>query len=122
MSFSGQVKKFSQIANSEAEKVFRGTALGMFAKIVQRTPVDTGRLRGNWQSSIGAPSKAVEATGEGYEATVGRLKLGDKIYFMNNLPYALAIERGHGVKNRPGGMVAVTVREYKRIVSQQAKR
>ena len=34
-------------AEAKAEKVFRGTSLAMFSSIVKRTPVDTGRLKGN---------------------------------------------------------------------------
>ena len=117
MSFSEDIKDFSDKVNKAAVNTFRGTALSLFSKVVIRTPVDTGRLRGNWFSSINISPKGKGS--EGYEGTVSRAKLGDSIYLTNNLPYADAVENGSS-DQAPHGMVKVTVNEFKDEVKRQA--
>ena len=140
MSFTSQINKFADKANNEANKVVRGTALGMFSKIVLRTPVGKpsiwkrpnsapagytgGRLRGNWQITLHNPAlDTVDAIDKSGSSTIsdGNNELmkvdGDmSIYFTNNLPYAKAVEDGHSQQARPVGMVAATVADYQSIL------
>ena len=119
MSFDKDIKDFNKKTEKAALNVFRGTALSLFGRIVKRTPVDTGRLRGNWQASIN-----ISPSGNGdtnYRTTVGGVKLGDSIYLTNNLPYANAIENGHS-KQAPVGMVRVTIVEFEHTVAMQARK
>ena len=116
MSFQKQIAKFNKLATDRAEQTLRATALDMFGKIAIRTPVKTGRLRGNWQSSINT-SNGVVGSGE-----IKKAKLGQSIFITNNLPYAIAIENGHGANNPPGGMVKVTVLEFQAAVRRNIKR
>ncbi len=121
MSFSNDIKKFNEKTQKAATNVFRGTALSLMNKIVLRTPVDTGRLRGNWFSSINRASNQVDGNGERYTSTTGKAKLSDSIFFVNNLPYAQVIEDGDG--NRPPhGMVKVTIAEFQQVVRQNARK
>jgi len=101
MSFSGDVNKFIKKAEARSLAIFRAVSLEMFSRIVVRTPVDTGRLRGHWQISP-------------------NIMLGKKTYISNNLPYAIPIEDGHS-KQAPTGMVKVTVAEFGSIVRDAAK-
>ena len=114
------IDAFSKKVEEAGTKIFRGTCLNLFGKIIRRTPVDTGRLRSNWYSSINAPVSTVDGSGEGFSQTAEKLKLGDAAYFVNNLPYAKAIERGHSQDQAPHGMVRVTIVEFEHIVAQQA--
>lgn len=98
MSFSGDISKFINKTEAKAERVFRATGLEMFGRIVKRTPVDTGRLRNNWQITPNA-------------------KIGQKLFITNNLPYAKRIEDGYS-KQAPAGMVKVTIAEFDSIVRQ----
>lgn len=119
MSFDKDIAKFSKKTEEAATKIFRGTSLSLFGKIVKRTPVDTGRLRGNWFSSINVkPSGSHNA---GYEGTVNKVKLGDSVYFTNNLPYANVIENGSS-SQAPNGMVRVTIAEFEHIVAMNARK
>lgn len=122
MSFGRDIEKFKNKTEEAATKIFRGTSLNLFGKILKRTPVDTGRLRGNWYSSINTPSKTVDGSGEGFEQTTDRAKLGDSLYLVNNLPYAKAIEDGHSQRQAPIGMVKITILEFEHIVAQQARK
>ena len=121
MSFSGDMKKFNSKTEEAGTKIFRGTCLNLFGKIMKRTPVDTGRLRENWYSSVNAPVTTVDGSGEGYQSTAEKLKIGDKAFFVNNLPYASAIEHGHSQDQAPHGMVKLTIVEFEHIVEMQAR-
>ena len=115
MSFSDDIRRFNEKAEKAATKVFRGTALGLMNKIIMRTPVDTGRLRGNWFSSINRPITQIDGNSEGYNQTASRAKLGDSIFFVNNLPYASVIENGNKSR-QPAGMIKTTIAEFRQVV------
>jgi len=127
MSFSSDIRRFSKKARRNAELTFRGTALGLFGKVIQRTPVDTGRLRGNWQTQVNtAPSDELDRKGAGpalreLQSVALRAKLGDSIYLVNNLPYAKPIEEGRS-DQAPQGMVRVTLLSFRRLVAAQARK
>ena len=112
MSFKGQIKKFNAKTEKATLLMFHGTAFALFGSIVKRTPVDTGRLRGNWQTSIN--------TSDG-SAPIIMAKLGDSIFITNNLPYAQVIESGSS-KQAPSGMVAITAAEFTRVVAANARK
>ena len=42
---------------ANANKIYRAAIIELFNRIVLRTPVDTGRLRGNWMITLNAPTK-----------------------------------------------------------------
>ena len=129
MSFSGDIRRFNEKVEKSANAIFRGTALNLFGKIVKRTPVLTGRLINNWRAGINsAPTETTGATSKNgtlstrsANSTTARAKLGDSIYYVNNLPYAQGIEDGRSQK-APAGMVKVTVAEFKQAVAEQAKK
>lgn len=123
-----------------------GIALDTFVKrvvfeiyydVVTMTPVDTGRLRANYQIGVNfRPSGEVstfvqaspkekgrhratmavrvgsagvsEAMGKATEA-MGGVTWGTLVYIVNNLPYALPIEFGSS-KQAPNGMVRIAVK------------
>tara|TARA_R110000823_G_C15878557_1_gene494834 strand:+ start:534 stop:920 length:387 start_codon:yes stop_codon:yes gene_type:complete len=116
MSFKRDLSRFVKKTNNMTEKVFKGTTIGLFNKVVQRTPVETGRLRNSWQPSVNSPSDSTKEGGSNtIETTVLGSKIGDKIYITNNLPYAKEIEGGSSRTKAPQGMVAVTVAEYQSV-------
>lgn len=94
--------------------------IGMEAlrRVVLKSPVDTGRFRGNWLVAIGSPADGtvarIDKTGgdtiRAGSAVITGLSEATAIYLTNNLPYAVALENGHS-QQAPGGMVAVTMAE-----------
>ena len=100
-------------------------------RIVKRSPVDTGRFRGNWQASVTNPIE-VEVAGNVPDASGGRRQrwtpadprdpiskvaesLGSlqpygSVWLTNNLPYSIVLEEG-GSQQAPRGIVGVTVLE-----------
>jgi hypothetical protein len=93
-------------------------------RLRRRTPVDTGRARGNWRLGIGAPDRTVNWEEFDPSGAVGMaaarqkvqaLVLGAIVWLTNGLPYIGPLERGHS-KKAPAGMLAVTRAEIPMII------
>jgi len=103
-----------------AEKMVRGTVIGCASRIIKRTPVDEGTLRGNWQPSLSEPINA-EITRKDKNASAvsadimregQRLKIGGVFFMSNNLSYAAKIEfDGWSKFKAPQGMMRIEVLE-----------
>jgi hypothetical protein len=126
--FALDLRAFVQRFNANADLVARKAAIDIFASIVKRTPVDTGRARANWQVGIGtAPSGEVTQRDKTGEATVsagnqklGTFKCGPSIWFANNLPYAVPLEYGWS-KQAPGGMVRLAAAEFQQAIDKAVR-
>jgi len=129
MTFESEFKKASEIVIDANEKVVRGAALELFGAIIKLTPVDTGRLRGNWQASVNSPlkselnttDKSGNTTQSKAKAAVNGFGLKDVIYFTNNLPYAEVIENG-GPGRRPNGMLRNSIKAFKPELEKMARK
>ena len=106
----------------------RKIALEVFRRVVERTPVDTGRAKGNWQPSVNAQLEgALEEVDPGgatvmskIESEIAGTQPGDMIFLVNNLPYIIRLEEGDSTQ-APQGMVAITLLEFSPVVSQVAR-
>jgi hypothetical protein len=93
----------------------RAVCLEALRRVVLMSPVDKGRFRGNWQCSVGAPAAGVlevEDKSGGPTITAGMVVVAalDRpgwFWIVNNVPYAVALERGHS-RQAPAGVLAVT--------------
>lgn len=125
MSFSTQTKSWSEKALQKIELAHRKIALDAFSRVILRSPVDTGRFRGNWQVSIGSiPDDVIELEDKAGTVVISKvtakvleLEAGDTIYLINNLPYARRLEYGWSAQ-APGGMVRITAAEFQPIVKK----
>lgn len=126
-SFTLDIQRFVDKANGNIDVVIRKIALDMFRRVIMKTPVDTGRLRGSYQVAIGSiPAGQVETNDKSGTATVARvtaatlgLKAGDVIFMVSNVEYARAIEFGHS-KQAPAGMIRTSVMEFPGVVNKAA--
>lgn len=133
--FVADISKFVDKANGNVELVCRKIALDVFRRVVMRTPVDTGRAKGNWQvtygSAAGGVTDALDSSpkgsiGGGTETKLTTTALAwdpaeASIFLTNNLPYIGALEGGHSKTQAPAGMVKVTLSEYPGIVEVNAR-
>lgn len=109
MSWSIPPTAFIAQIESDLVKQARIIAMALLGEIVLRSPVDTGRFRGNTMVTIGAPvfanidvlDKTGGATIAAGQAVLSGLKPYTVIYIQNNLPYAERLENGHS-KQAPG--------------------
>ena len=122
--FTNQLRAFNEKTTRNANKVLALSSFVVFSRVITRSPVDTGRFRGNWQIGVGsAPADELEATDKTGGPTISNgenvalsARLGQDVFIVNNLPYASRLETGYS-QQAPAGMVAVTVAEWPGIVA-----
>lgn len=114
MNLEAAIRRFNEKVEEKTEDEFRARCLALANDAIRNTPVRTGRLRANWQSTFDRPAFGqIEATGgAGASAAsmqaaqvVASLKVDQAYYLTNNLPYAVPIEEGTA-KIRPRRMLA----------------
>lgn len=122
--FALNLAKQIKAANDKAESIVKVTMIELFNRVIQKSPVDTGRFRANWNCSIGSPdlstSQAIDPSGSGAiskaTSTVVSYTLnGQSVFLTNNLPYADRLENGWS-KQAPNGMVRLSVMEIQNSV------
>lgn len=122
MGFADDIAKFAAKANANMETIMKRVAFELFRNIVNRTPVDTGRARANWQLGIDKmPTSVVDGNYDdmaGMYQSFVRAKSAifqvngvKSIFIINNLEYIIPLEYGTS-KQAPQGMVRITVAEY----------
>ena len=128
MTFAAEIRRFTDKAEKDTDKVVRAITFGLFREVIQRTPVDTGRLKGNWQATQGAPAYGTAtATDKDGNTTITRMAAGiggwgSVTYLANNVVYGPRIEwDGHSSVKAPQGMVRVSLRRIQSIVRQAAR-
>lgn len=124
MSFTADLTKFKVKTTRQAEQVCRKISLDVLSRVIRKTPVDTGRARGNWLVEQGnmptshdpnvTDTTGANALSEG-SSVVKEWDIANVLYLMNNVPYILRLEDGYS-KQAPAGMVKLTLREYPGIV------
>lgn len=122
MSFSKDIRSFVSKAVQAHGKITRAATLELFSGVIKDTPVDTGRARGNWQTSVGSPAtgeldredkSGAQVIAEVHQKTPPGA--GQVTLLTNNLPYIEALERGSSTQ-APEGMVRKNIDRVQRIV------
>ena len=122
--FALNLAKQIEAAKDKAELVAKKLTIELFSRVIEKSPVDTGRFRANWNCSIGSPdlstSESTDPSGRSAiskaTSTVVSYTLNDQSVFLtNNLPYADRLENGWS-KQAPNGMVRLSVMEIQNSV------
>lgn len=138
--WSLNIGEWCKKANKDVERASRAIVLTIFSGVIEKTPVDTGAARGNWQIGYDSMPTGVVANkdtsrGSAAPAIAGKLDkpiIGHTIYLVNNLPYIGVLEyggypnpaktgtktSGGYSKQAPAGMVRVTVAEISQRVQE----
>lgn len=108
------LNKYCKDKEVEFKKVRKSYAFALYSSIVKKTPVDTGRARGNWNISVGHDVTTESTdTKPQYKNVddVPEVKGDESIFISNNLPYITKLEYG-GYPNPPKGGKGKTVDGY----------
>lgn len=126
MSFTRQLRAIATKRKESMRQVAVRSVLQVSTSVIKETPVEEGTLRGNWNPQIGTPDTSTD-----YSKTMSpitsitsecfRMKLGDKFYLTNSMPYAEPIEYGHSRVKAPLGMVRISVALWQQIVAKQVR-
>jgi len=122
------VAKAQAILDDRADKAFRLLVFAAHKSIVEKTPVKTGRARGNWMVSVGSPQWSEQESDKspGGRITIMRefakrneVDIEETAYIINGVEYVPHLERGTD-KFPPFGMIAVTEQELKAKIAEVA--
>lgn len=117
--FSLKLNKQVLDTNEKIEDAIQVIAMDSLRGVVLKSPVDTGRFRGNWIVSVDSPNLTeTQQTDVNGSATINKGMAAveafdinnSRIYIQNNLPYGNRLENGWS-KQAPNGMVALTLSE-----------
>ena len=124
MSFASDIEKYAKKYNMTAEEAAKGAFVSLFSEIIIKTRVDTGRLRGNWQTTTNSPASGeldrvnriprLQTGGSAYEEVDRVVDPLQVNYLTNNLPYAKVWED-------EDGMVATSIRRFKRTLKEAVR-
>lgn len=125
--FTLDIQAFVAKAKKNPETVMRSVSLKLFSAVIKASPVDTGRFRGNWQTTGVTPATGliagVDPTGNkavNSAATFITNAPGwDTFTLTNNLPYAERLEYGWS-KQAPVGMVRVNIARFQQLINEEA--
>lgn len=117
------IKNADQIAkraNATLDEFVRAVYIELFSSTILDTRVDTGRMKGNWQTTVGAPATGtidrLDKTGaetiRDMESKIGGVN--EVTYLTNNLPYV-------GVWEQRDGMVAKNIARIETNIRKFAK-
>jgi hypothetical protein len=127
VSFALDIEKFSNDAIAAVENTRRIFIGNLCLRIIDRTPVLSGHLKGNWQPSIGAAEQdeVPRASKDGAFVkqlvldTLAKLTGDETFYLSNNAPYVIVIEyEGHSSVKAPEGMVRISLAEVGALVNE----
>lgn len=127
MSFAAQLEAFRRATLENAGDIKAGAAIAFSTAVIEDTPVDTGRAKGNWQLTIGDPAEGVvdDTAQEALRKVSFRSNYGsifDVNYLTNNLPYIERLEFGYSEEKAPDGMVRKNVIRFDRLVQAAIRR
>ena len=105
MSFADDIKRFAAKTSKAHDEITRGTTIALFNAVIMDTPVNEGRLRGDWQTTVGQVANTPPGAGQ-------------ETLLTNNMPYCLKIENGSSSK-APQGMVHRNVDRFQKLVDEQ---
>ena len=125
--FTLDIQAFVAKAKKNPETVMRSVSLKLFSAIIKASPVDTGRFRGNWQTTGVTPATGliagVDPTGNkavNSAATFITNAPGwDTFTLTNNLPYAERLEYGWS-KQAPTGFVRINIARFNSLLAEEA--
>lgn len=116
------IERIAERAGLQLDTVARKVTFDLFSSVVEKSPVDTGRFKGNWNVSRTTPNFSVSdaanaARGESEARKALSLAAGSVVYLSNGLPYARRLEYGWSGQ-APAGMVRLSVREFDAYVQR----
>lgn len=113
--------------DANLDKLGKGLALEALKRLMEKTPVDTGRARGNWNVKRKKPDHSTSdntdqtVTLTKGEATIDGFELSkEALYLSNGLPYIERLENGYSAQ-APEGMAKLTVRELQPVAQRIAR-
>lgn len=126
MSFFKTINAWVENVDKSLDEVVKHIVIELGADLIELTPVDTGRLKGNWIMSINGETyhsnirydDTGDVTFRELLDKVKSLSAGDIAYIANRLLYSEIIEWGGSPRKAPEGMLRVTAARFEHYVDE----
>ena len=130
--FASSLLEFSAYVEGSFEKVLRKACIDLYRRIVERTPVDTGRAKAGWSFSTDDGSQDRDVAEKSYagaelasiinQNVAGfRVDVRDSsVTIYNNVEYVSHLEYGTS-KIAPAGMVSLSLVEFTSFFREELK-
>ena len=110
------IGQLADVLGQELGQTVRAVKIALFNGVIRDTRVDTGRMRGNWQTSVGVEAageiERLDPTGVNAMADVSATVTPDGVdYLANNLPYTEKWEQVDGMVARNVARIERNIRE-----------
>ncbi len=99
--FAARMRQFAASIPGQSNRIKMMVFYEIGYRIVLNTPIDTGKARGNWYPSLGAPDMSVSESARGSGVSIGRIQSFVKsstnpgtVYLTNSLPYIDLLDGG----------------------------
>jgi len=125
MGWSQQLEKLTKKGGHDLGELMLAFKVELFSGIVEDTRVDTGRLKGNWNTQENSPASgetgSIDKTPKGDLSVESSLKIesgsteNGVTFFTNNLPYAQVYEE-------KDAMVRINIIRMKQNIKFMAKK
>ena len=121
--FSSALMDLCNNVDGSVVAVIKKACFDLYAAIVERTPVDTGRAKASWgigteySDEVLPPSDyvgndMVQMVGNSTDGLFTFTIQDEQVVIYNNLDYISYLESGHGSAQAPSGMVAISLAEF----------
>ena len=119
--FSRSLLAMADYVDGSIEQIIKKACIDLYRRIVERTPVDSGRAKASWGLSVFDGDEVVTES-QYSEAQISGIintevrgftteRLGDQVIIYNNLEYIENLENGTS-DQAPTGMVMVSLVEF----------
>ncbi len=120
MAFLADMNRIATKTGRKLDKLSRAVKISTFSGVIMDTRVDTGRLRGNWQTSEGLPvltqtDRLSPSGSESIQEVISTVQPFSLSFMTNNLPYSIVYEEKDAMIARN---VQTTMNNISRMVSE----
>jgi len=127
--FGVSIDEFAKVIGVDILTVKKKLAFEAFSRVIQKTPVLTGRARGSWNIGVGKIDLSIATVESSGARKGGHYKGAEKlnnysdndpfsiVYITNALEYIEALESGHS-DQAPNGMVELTMNELETFIKE----
>lgn len=110
------INQLAEVLGREVDEVIRAVKISLFNGVIRDTRVDTGRMRGNWQTTTGSMANSeiarLDKSGASAEADVRNTVKPDTVDFLtNNVPYVEVWEQRDGMVAKNVARIERNIRE-----------
>lgn len=126
--FMSVIDTWIEETEQHIDRILRTLIINIGESVVELSPVDTGRFKGNWQMTVNSPAtasllrydKSGSITLADIRAKANTFTAGEVAYIQNHVLYGHDLE--YGSSRQSEGMVRITKMNFLRLLDDAIKK